>query len=286
MENTENVNWDYTIKPKSEGFSLGLKELWRYRDLLMMFVRRDIVTVYKQTILGPIWFFLQPVLMTATFVIIFSRVAGIGTNGVPPILFYLSGIVLWTYFSETLNLTSKTFIDNVNIFGKVYFPRLVLPLAKVISGLIKFGIQFLLFIIIYIIYLFLPEGENLHPNIYILLAPVLVFMMGGLGLGFGIITTALTTKYRDLTFLITFGVQLMMYATPIIYPITKISEEHRIFMWLNPFSSILEAFKYAMLGTGELNFFWLGYSALITITVLSIGTYVFRKVERNFVDLV
>ncbi len=280
----ESLDWDFRIEPNNEPFSIGFSKVWKYRDLLMLFVKRDIVTVYKQTILGPLWFFIQPILTTITFMFIFGNLAGLSTDGVPQLLFYLSGVTIWNYFNETLTQTSKTFTENAPIFGKVYFPRLVIPLSKVISNLLKFAIQFGLFLITLLIYYFL--GKEVSPNLYILLTPLLLILMGGLGLGFGLISSALTTKYRDLTFLISFGVQLLMYATPVIYPMSSISEKYQLFLWLNPLTSIVEGFKYAYLGSGILSWMWLGYSFLFTIILLFLGALTFNKIEKSFVDTV
>jgi lipopolysaccharide transport system permease protein len=276
--------WDLIIKPQSGLFALNLQDLFRYKDLLIMFVKRDVITVYKQTILGPIWFIVQPILTTAIFMLVFGNIAGISTDGLPQPLFYLSGIVIWNYFAEVFNTTSKTFIENANIFGKVYFPRLVLPLAKVASGLIKFLIQFTFFIILFLY--FWLKGSAIQPNIYILITPVLVLMMAGLGLGFGIIFTSLTTKYRDLVFLIQFGVQLLMYATPIIYPVSTIPEKYRIWIMLNPVSSIVESFRFAFLGTGNFSWIHLGYSFGFMVCILFVGILIFNRVERTFMDTV
>jgi lipopolysaccharide transport system permease protein len=248
-----------------------------------MFVRRDVVTVYKQTILGPIWFFLQPVLTTAIFMFVFGNLAGLSTDGIPQLAFYLAGVTIWNYFSETLTNTSKVFTENANIFGKVYFPRLVMPLSKVISGLIKFGIQMSLFIPIWAWYWY---NGQLAPNAAFFLFPLHIALMAGLGLGFGLITSSLTTKYRDLTFLISFGVQLLMYATPVIYPLASLPKHVKTLIWLNPLTSILEAFKYGFLGKGEFNVFWLGYSVVFTIVLLVLGAMMFNKVEKKFVDTV
>ncbi|MFN3998526.1 ABC transporter permease [Algoriphagus sp.] len=280
----ESLDWDFRIEPNNEPLSVGFSKVWKYRDLLMLFVKRDIVTVYKQTILGPLWFFIQPILTTITFMFIFGNLAGLSTDGVPQVLFYLSGVTIWNYFNETLTQTSKTFTENAPIFGKVYFPRLVIPLSKVISNLLKFAIQFGLFLITLIIYYLL--GKDVAPNIFILLTPFLLLLMGGLGLGFGLISSALTTKYRDLTFLIAFGVQLLMYATPVIYPMSSISEKYQLFLWLNPLTSIVESFKYAFLGSGVLSWIWLGYSFLFTSVLLFLGALTFNKIEKSFVDTV
>ncbi|PZX57789.1 lipopolysaccharide transport system permease protein [Algoriphagus ratkowskyi] len=283
-EKKENLDWDFRIEANNDPLNVGFSQVWKYRDLLMLFVKRDIVTVYKQTILGPLWFFIQPILTTITFMFIFGNLAGISTDGVPQILFYLSGITIWNYFNETLIQTSKTFTENAPIFGKVYFPRLVLPLSKVISNLLKFGIQFGLFVITLLVYYFL--GKDVYPNIYILLTPLLLLLMGGLGLGFGLISSALTTKYRDLTFLIAFGVQLLMYATPVIYPMSSISDKYQMYIWLNPLTSIVESFKYAYLGSGVLDWFWLSYSCVFTLILLIVGAITFNRIEKSFVDTV
>ncbi len=283
-DKAEDLDWDFRIEANNDPLNVGFSQVWKYRDLLMLFVKRDIVTVYKQTILGPLWFFIQPILTTITFMFIFGNLAGISTDGVPQILFYLSGITIWNYFNETLIQTSKTFTENAPIFGKVYFPRLVLPLSKVISNLLKFGIQFGLFLITLLVYYFL--GKDVYPNIYILLTPLLLLLMGGLGLGFGLISSALTTKYRDLTFLIAFGVQLLMYATPVIYPMSSISDKYQMYIWLNPLTSIVESFKYAYLGSGILDWFWLSYSCVFTLILLIVGAITFNRIEKSFVDTV
>jgi lipopolysaccharide transport system permease protein len=278
------LDWDFRIQPSESLFRLGLKEVWSYRDLLLLFVKRDIVTVYKQTILGPLWFFIQPILTTITFMFVFGNLAGLSTDGVPQILFYLSGITIWNYFNELLTQTSKTFTENAPIFGKVYFPRLILPLSKVISNLLKFGIQFGLFLAVLLV--FLIRGADISPNFHILFVPVLLAMMGGVGLGFGLISSALTTKYRDLTFLITFGVQLLMFASPVIYPMSSLSPEYQQILWFNPLTSILEAFKYAFLGSGIFSWIWLSYSAGFTIVLLTLGALIFNKIEKSFIDTV
>lgn len=283
-DKAEDLDWDFRIEANNDPLNVGFSQVWKYRDLLMLFVKRDIVTVYKQTILGPLWFFIQPILTTITFMFIFGNLAGISTDGVPQILFYLSGITIWNYFNETLIQTSKTFTENAPIFGKVYFPRLVLPLSKVISNLLKFGIQFGLFLITLIVYYIL--GKDVYPNIYVLLTPLLLLLMGGLGLGFGLISSALTTKYRDLTFLIAFGVQLLMYATPVIYPMSSISDKYQMYIWLNPLTSIVESFKYAYLGSGVLDWFWLSYSCVFTLILLIVGAITFNRIEKSFVDTV
>lgn len=276
--------WTLEIKPVSGWFNFHLKDVWRYRDLLYMFVRRDFVSVYKQTILGPFWFFVQPMLTTITFTIVFGNIAKIPTNGLPPAIFYLSGLVCWGYFADCLTRTSSTFVANANIFGKVYFPRLVSPLSNIISLLMKFGIQMLL-LISFIIY-YKIEGADIHPNIYILLTPYLILLMAGLGLGFGIIVSSLTTKYRDLTFLVGFGVQLLMYATPVILPLSLIPDKYKWIVLANPMTSIIETFRFAFLGAGEFNTGNLLYTTVFAIVILSIGIVIFNRVEKTFMDTV
>lgn len=282
---TPPADWDLTIRPQSSLLDINFKDLWRYRDLLTMFVKRDVITVYKQTILGPIWFIVQPILTTAIYILVFGRIANISSDGVPRILFYLSGIVIWNYFAESFNQTSQTFKQNASIFGKVYFPRLIMPLSKVSAGLIKFGIQFGFFLVVYLIFIF-SGNEAIKPNLYILLTPYLVLLMAGLGLGFGIIFTSLTTKYRDLTFLIQFGVQLLMYASPVIYPVSTIPEKYKAFIMANPITPILEGFKYAFLGAGTFDWWHLAYSTVFTLVVLFLGIIIFNRTEKTFMDTV
>ncbi|PQJ11648.1 ABC transporter permease [Flavipsychrobacter stenotrophus] len=280
----DNTEWDSVIGEQKSQLNFNFKEIWRYRDLLILFVKRDIVTVYKQTILGPIWFLLQPVFTTIIYVAIFGRVAKIPIGTAPPILFYLGSVTLWNYFSDTLNITSKTFTDNATVFGKVYFPRLILPLSKVLSGIIKLGIQFSLFFVVWIYYIFI--NKQITPTLYVFTFPLILLTIAMLSLGVGIIITSMTTKYRDLTFLVSFAVQLLMYATPIIYPISTVSAKNQIWLWLNPLTSLFEAFKFAFLGEGVVNFFWLSYSVLFTFVVTFIGILVFNKVEKRFIDSV
>lgn len=276
--------WTTVIKPKTGLFEIDFKEIMRYKDLLIMFVRRDIVTQYKQTVLGPLWFFINPALTTVMYMIVFGGIAGISTDGLPQPLFYLSGICLWNYFSTCLNKTSATFLANQHIFGKVYFPRLIMPISTVISSLVTLGIQLLLFIAVYIYYVF--AGVSISPNIYMLLIPVLIVMLAGLSLGFGIIVSSMTTKYRDLSILFTFIVQLWMYATPIIYPLSVMSPKKQMIASLNPVSSIIETFKFATMGTGTFSWAQLGYSFAFMCVVLGIGIIVFNKVQRSFMDTV
>jgi lipopolysaccharide transport system permease protein len=277
---------EYTtiIKPKNKLFEVDFKEIWRYRDLFSMFVKRNIITQYKQTILGPTWFFIQPALTTIMYMIVFGRIAHISTDQLPQPMFYLAGIVCWQYFSDCLNKTSTTFTDNQGIFGKVYFPRLIVPMATVASNLVRMGIQFLLFLMVYIYYLII--GVHVAPNAYILLMPALILMLAGLALGFGIIISSLTTKYRDLIILFSFIVQLWMYATPVIYPLSVMSPKRQWIMALNPVTSILEAFKYGTMGVGTFSWMQLSYSFVFMIVLLGIGIVVFNKVQRSFMDTV
>lgn len=277
-------HWDLVIRPKRHLLDVNLQELWDYRDLALLFVQRDIVTVYKQTILGPLWFVLQPILTTLVFAVVFGNIAQISTDGLPAILFYMSGIVLWNYFSESLTRTSSTFTANAHIFGKVYFPRLVVPLSIVISNLIKFLIQFCLFLLIWL--WFWITTDSVHPNWWILANGYCLLLMAGLGLGFGVLFSSLTTKYRDLTFLLTFGIQLGMYATPIIYPMSTLSERYRAILWWNPLSHIIETFKYGFLGAGEADVLGLAYATLFTLLVLALGVVVFNRTEQTFMDTV
>jgi len=279
--------WDIVIKPEGKRFNLNLSEVWRYRDLLFMYVKRDIVVSYKQTVLGPLWFFIQPVFTTLMFMFVFGGIAKISTDGLPQPLFYMSGILCWNYFSDCLNKASNTFSTNAGVFSKVYFPRLVVPISVVMSNLLKFFIQFGLFVAVYIYYV--VQGASVSLNAYALLFPVLVIMLAGLGLGFGIIVSSMTTKYRDLTILFTFAVQLWMYITPVIYPLSEVEARYGKWMWLiqmNPLTSIIETFKYGFLGTGAFSWMSLGYSFLFTILVMVLGAWVFNRVERSFVDIV
>ena len=278
--------WTTIIKPKTSLLQVDFRELWQYRDLYRMLVKRDIVVWYKQTILGPLWFFIQPILTTIMFMIVFGGIAKIGTDGIPQPLFYLAGICLWNYFAESLNQTSNTFIQNSALFGKVYFPRLVVPIATVTSNLVRLGIQLLLFVFVYLYFAFFTEA-TVAPNLYICLVPLLILLLSGLALGFGVLFSSLTTKYRDLTFLLSFLVQLWMYATPVIYPLSTIENPTlKKLMLLNPMTAILETFKYAVLGVGQFRFEYLTYSALFTLFIMAIGIVVFNKVQRTFMDTV
>jgi lipopolysaccharide transport system permease protein len=281
----QNSDWTEIIKPKRHLFDVNLRELWSYRDLIMLFVRRDFVSVYKQTILGPIWLFIQPLFTTAIFYFIFTRVARIPTDGVDPVLFYLSGITLWTYFSDCLNKTSNTFVSNAGIFGKVYFPRLTTPISVVISNLIKLGIQVLMFVCI-VFYQIVFQDAKINTNWSILLLPYLIFLMAVLGLGLGIIFSSLTTKYRDLGFLLAFGIQLMMYATPVIYPLSFTEGKMHTIISLNPLTPILENFRYSFFGVGQFDLNGLIYTSIISFVVLFLGIIVFNRVEKSFMDTV
>lgn len=284
----EHEHWTEVIEPKASLLNLHLKEVWHYRDLLLLMVSRDIIATYKQTVLGPIWFVVQPILTTLTFMIIFGRIAGIGTDGMPSMVFYLSGITLWNYFAECLNRTATVFQANANIFGKVYFPRLIMPLSNVLSSLVKMAIQLLLFFAVWAYFFFLQE-TIIQPTWAIALLPVLIIIMGGLGLGFGLIISALTTKYRDLIFLLAFGVQLLMYATPVIYSLTDPNIQQSNYKWIlqaNPMAPIIETFRYAFLGRGAFSWEYLAYSFGFAIAVIFLGTIIFNKVEKSFMDTV
>lgn len=287
MKQKNENDWDLIVKPNASLFDLNMSELWRYRDLLVLFVRRDIVSVYKQTILGPLWFFIQPILTALTFSLVFGRMAGLSTDGMPPFLFYLAGITCWNYFAECLNATSNTFVNNAAIFGKVYFPRLISPLSVIISSLLKFVIQFALFIVVFLFKWLGEDGVVLHPNKLILLLPLLIVLMGLMGLGLGVIISSFTTKYRDLRFLIGFAVQLMMYATPVIIPLSEFSGVLLKVVSFNPMAPIVETFKAAFLGIPQgYNILGLAYSAGFTVVFLVLAILIFNKVEKNFMDTI
>jgi lipopolysaccharide transport system permease protein len=280
----DNDDWSMVIRPQRGWLDLRLGELWRYRDLIGLFVRRDFVAIYKQTILGPLWYLIQPLLTTITFTLIFGRFAGLPTDGLPQFIFYMSGTVIWNYFADSLNKTSNTFIANTQLFGKVYFPRLIVPISILISNLIAFAIQFLLFLG-FLVYFWL-SGSSVQPNIWVLITPILLLMMAGLGLGFGIIVSSLTTRYRDLRFLVTFGVGLWMYATPVIYPVSSIPERFQPLIQANPVTPIVEAFRYAYLGAGTVDLINLLYSFIFMLAVLLIGVMLFNPIEQTFMDTV
>jgi lipopolysaccharide transport system permease protein len=281
---SQQEHWDLVIKGHSSLFDINFGDLWRYRDLLFMFVKRDFVSFYKQTVLGPLWFFIQPIFTTIVFTFVFGNLAGISTDGLPQYLFYLSGITAWNYFSDCLTKTSTVFKDNANIFGKVYFPRLIMPLSIVVSNLVRFGVQLLLLLVMMTYFGF--KGADFHITYGIFFFPILVLMMAFLGLGIGLIITAMTTKYRDLTFLVTFGVQLLMYGTTVIYPLSAAPEKYKTIIGLNPMTGIIEAFRFSFLGKGEFTLWSVSYSAIFTIIVMILGVIIFNKTEKNFVDTI
>lgn len=285
MINKETENWEIT--PKDSLLDLKLKDVWAYRDLLLLLVRRDFVSFYKQTILGPLWFFIQPLFTTLIFTFIFGNLAGISTDGLPKPLFYMAGITAWNYFADCLTKTSTVFKDNANIFGKVYFPRLIMPLSIVISSLVRFGVQMLLFFILMIYYYY--NGALYNVTWAICLFPIIVMLMALLGLGAGMIISAMTTKYRDLAFLVTFGVQLLMYSTTVIYPLSTAIEKYPEYAWVieyNPMTPIIETFRFGFLGEGVFSWASLGYATLVTFLLLMTGIIIFNKVEKTFVDTV
>jgi lipopolysaccharide transport system permease protein len=284
MTDTQAQKWDTVIQPQSSLFKLPLRDLWYYRDLLVLLVRRDFVSFYKQTILGPIWFFVQPLFTTIIYTFVFGNLAGISTDGLPKPLFYLAGITCWNYFAECLTKTSTVFKDNANIFGKVYFPRLIMPLSVVASNLIKFMVQFALFALAILYYKFM--GFAFEPNWYLLLFPILVLLMALQGLGLGMIISALTTKYRDLIFLVGFGVQLLMYATTVIYPLSSAPEKYKAWIAYNPMTAVIETFRYGFLGQGEFTWYYLSVCAGITLSITMVGILIFNKVEKTFIDTV
>lgn len=288
MNNTNTTNdWLFEITPKNRFFSLNLKEIWQYRDLLFLFVKRDVITVYKQTVLGPLWYLIQPLFTSITFTIIFNNVAGINTGNVPPFLFNLAGITVWNYFTACLNGTSDTFKANAGIFGKVYFPRIITPLSVVISNLIKFGIQFFIFIAFYCYYAI--QGRDLSFNSLVLFFPVLILIMGILGLGLGMLISSMVTKYRDFSYLIGFGIQLLMYLSAVMYPMDLIKQKLPNYGWIvtyNPLAYIIETSRYMLLNVGEISILGLCYTVTITIVVFFIGLLVFNKTEKSFIDTV
>ena len=289
---TENIDghtedWDIIIEPHAHLFDLKVGEVWHYRDLLLLLVRRDFVSFYKQTIFGPLWFFIQPLFTTIIYTFIFGNLAGISTEGLPAPLFYMAGITAWNYFAECLTKTSTVFRDNSNVFGKVYFPRLIMPMSIVISNLVRFGVQMLLFLLM--IGYYSIKGASLHVNVFALLFPLLVILMALLGLGSGMIISALTTKYRDLVFLVTFGVQLLMYTTTVIYPLSEAVKKYPKYEWLfslNPMTPIIETFRYGFLGHGTFSWASLAICAAVTLCIAFVGIFTFNKVERNFIDTV
>ena len=290
-QTTENENWTTIIKPRNKLFEVNLKEIWDYRDLMTLFVKRTITVQYKQTILGPLWWIIQPALTVIMYMVVFGGIAGIPTDGIPQPLFYLGGVAMWQYFSDCLTRTSNTFVANAGIFGKVYFPRLIMPLSGVISNLVRFGIQLGLFVLVYIYYVIIGQAPT--PNWYLLLFPLLLVMMAGLALGFGIIISSMTTKYRDLQILFSFFVSLWMYATPIVYPLSQVAGKEKFglnianIMCLNPVTPVIETFKHGALGAGEfIGWGWLAYSFVFMLVVLFVGILIFNKVQKSFMDTV
>jgi len=289
MNPTENPseNWLFEITPKNKFFSLNFKEIWSYKDLLFLFVKRDVVTVYKQTVLGPLWYLIQPLFTSITFTIIFNNVAGISTGTIPPFLFNLAGITVWNYFTACLMDTSDTFKKNAAIFGKVYFPRVIMPMATVLSNLLKFGIQFFIFICFYLFYYF--KGAAISLNFTALFFPFIVVLMGVLGLGLGMVISSLVTKYRDLSYLIGFGVQLLMYLSAVMYPMVLLKEKLPSYSWLveyNPLAYIIETTRYMLLNVGQISILGLIYTILMTVIVFFVGVLIFNKTEKSFIDTV
>lgn len=279
--------WDYEVKAHSSLLDLKLGETWAYRDLLLLLVRRDFVSFYKQTILGPIWFFVQPVITIFFYTVIFGKLAGIPTDDVPRPLFYLAGTIIWNYFSDCLTKTSSVFRDNAAVMGKVYFPRLIMPLSIVMSNLVRFSVQFILFLILLAWFGF--KGSHIAPNFYLLLFPLLILLIAAQGLGLGMMISAVTTKYRDLAFVVSFGVPLLMYATTVIYPLSEVQVKYPAYSWLvtyNPVTAVIETFRYGFLGKGSFSWYLLGYNCVITSLILAAGVIIFNKVERSFIDTV
>ncbi|WPD22759.1 MAG: ABC transporter permease [Candidatus Electrothrix scaldis] len=282
MSNEE--QWDLVIKPKTGWFDIHLGELWRYRDLISMFVKRDFVTAHKQTVLGPLWFLIQPLLTTLVYTVIFSKVARIPTDNIPPFLFYMAGNVGWSYFASCMVRTSNTFVGNAGVFGKVYFPRLAVPVSSVISGLLQYGIQFIFFLCFY--FYFMVNGAPILPKWWIAVFPVLLLQMALLGIGMGILISSMTTKYKDLRFAMGFVTQLWMYATPIVYPLTLIPEWLLPWYVLNPMVSVVESFRYAFFGSGVIQWSYVGISWIVTLVILFAGILLFSRIEKTFMDTV
>lgn len=284
MMETHDV-WDIEIQPKYPLLDIRLKELWHYRDLLILLVKRDYKASYKQTILGPFWFFIQPILTTLIYIVIFGNIAKLGTDGKPQAVFYLSGVIMWNYFSSCLTSTSSTFTGNANIFGKVYFPRLIIPLSVVTSNLIKFGIQFVFFISV-LVYFMIVQPGSIAVSPFVFITPLLLIIMGLLGLSLGLLISSVTTKYRDFIQLVAFGVQLLMYATPVVYPMSILSAKYQALLFFNPMTGVIETFRYIFIGSGTLNWTMLGYSAFMSILLLIVAVIVFNRVEKGFIDTV
>lgn len=282
--NSKEQIWTEEIKAKNSIFSVNFREVWQYRDLLFMLVKKDYVTFYKQTVLGPIWFFVQPILTTLMYVLLFGQIAKLPTGGVPQIAFYLSGVTIWNYFSEALTKTSTVFKDNAAVMGKVYFPRLIMPLSIVVSGLMKFAIQFGLFIVVVLYYAIIKK--EIQPNWWMVATPLLILLMASFSLGLGMIFSSLTTKYKDLVFLLTFGIQLFMYATPVVFMTESIPNKYKWIIEINPLSSIFDCFRYGYLGIGDFQASSLVYSSIVTFSILALGIVIFNKVEKTFMDTV
>ncbi|MGF7079845.1 ABC transporter permease [Mucilaginibacter sp. UYCu711] len=281
----DNRNWDKVIGSDTKKFDLKLRDVWNYRDLLFLLVKRDFVAFYKQTILGPVWFLLQPIFTMAVYLFVFGNLAGIPSDGIPRPLFYLAGISAWTYFSECLLKTSTVFKDNADIFGKVYFPRLIMPLSIVMSNLVRFGVTFFLVVLLMAYYLVFTD-ITFHFNWYILAFPWLIVLMASQGLGLGMIISALTTKYRDLSLLVTFGVQLLMYATTIVYPLSSLKGTMRTIISLNPMTYVIEGIRKGLLGSGTFDVQGLLYSTIISFVLVLLGINIFNRVEKNFIDTI
>ncbi len=281
---SDEQQWDMIIKPKTGWFDIDFGEIWRYRELIVMFVKRNFVTAHKQTVLGPLWFVIQPLFTTLVYTVIFNKVAKIPTDNIPPFLFYLSGNVAWSYFASCMTTTSNTFVGNARIFGKVYFPRLTVPISSVISGLLQFGIQFLLFLGFY--FYFMLKGAPIFPKWWIIAFPILILQMALLGFGMGILISSMTTKYKDMRFAMGFATQLWMYATPIVYPLTLVPEWLRGWYTLNPMVSVVESFRYAFIGSGGIQWRYVGISWLVTLLILFAGIVVFSRIEKTFMDTV
>jgi lipopolysaccharide transport system permease protein len=284
-ENNPGKKWREIISPHTNIFAINLKEIWHYRDLLFILMRRDILAIYKQTIFGPLWFFLQPVLTSITFIIVFSRVAKLSTENLPPVLFYLSGIVLWSYFADCVVKTSTFFKDNTPILSKVYFPRLIVPLSLVLTNLVKFSIQLILFFLIYFYFMF--SGPPFEPNSFLLLFPLLIVLIAGLGLGVGVIISSLTTRYKDLAHLTTFGIQLLMFASPVIFPLSGFeNSKYKTLIMANPMTGIIEAFRYGFLGKGYFSWDLLAYDTACVLVFLFLALIIFNSTEKSFVDTI
>ncbi len=278
------MNWSSIIQADARLINVNPKEIWLYRDLVRLFVWRDFVSVYKQTVLGPLWFVFQPLITTVVYTVVFSKIARISTNDVPPFLFYMVAVLPWNYFSSCLTTTSNTFLSNVGLFGKIYFPRLIMPITVVITNLLTFCFQFLIFLAVYAFYLI--NGAALHPNYMILLTPFFLLLMGAQAVGVGMIISSLTTRYKDLLFVLGFGVQLWMYATPVVYPLSQVPEKWHWLIFLNPMAAPMESFRYAFFGTGRCSFAQLALSILITLIIFTVGLILFSRSERTFIDTI